>query len=271
MIDPQFILDLNHELLIDNFAGGTHHAVLAASVIRHFGQSVGQGVEAPAPTVMGGGQGKTGLLAAHLTRFNTGAVGSDLDAPIPTILAGSHSLETHGGAASVHGVVAASVAAYYGSEADGQGMGEPMRTATTKARLGHVESLAVPCMSPEQEAGALAVATFLRAHGVEFEGEYATVAGYVIVDIGMRMLTPRELFLAQGFPPDYVIDKAWHIGPRGEIVEQTLTKEQQIRMCGNSVCPPVAEALVRANVPELILNRTEGKRRRRAGRALVAV
>lgn len=97
------------------------------------------------------------------------------------------------------------------------------------------------------------VAKFLRAHGVEFEGEFATVAGYIIVDIGMRMLTPRELYRAQGFPEEYVIDHATLYDPlTGLTTTRALTKEEQIRMCGNSVCPPVAAALVAANVPELI-------------------
>lgn len=59
----------------------------------------------------------------------------------------------------------------------------------------------------------------------------------------MRMLQPRELFRAQGFTDRYVIDR----GARGEV----LTKTAQIRLCGNSVCPPLAAALVRANVGEL--------------------
>lgn len=66
---------------------------------------------------------------------------------------------------------------------------------------------------------------------------------YVIVDIGMRMLTPRELFRAQGFDDRYRIDPA---GPSGK----PLTKTAQIRMCGNSVPPPVVEALLRSNVME---------------------
>ena len=72
-----------------------------------------------------------------------------------------------------------------------------------------------------------------------------TVKGvdYQIVDIGLRMLTPRELFNAQGFPSDYIIDvdadgKAY---PRGE----------QVARCGNAVCPPIPAALVRANLPEI--------------------
>jgi DNA (cytosine-5)-methyltransferase 1 len=73
------------------------------------------------------------------------------------------------------------------------------------------------------------------------------VAGepYAIVDIGMRMLSPRELFRAQGFPNDYVIDR----GGDGRV----LTKTAQVRMCGNSVCPPMAEAYVRANYSEHVV------------------
>ena len=73
-----------------------------------------------------------------------------------------------------------------------------------------------------------------------------TIGGeqYVIVDIGMRMLTPRELFNAQGFPPDYIIDRDANGLP--------ITKTAQVAKCGNSVCPPLAEALVRAQFAELI-------------------
>lgn len=151
-------------------------------------------------------------------------------------------------------LVAASAVAFYGSEADGQPVDDPARTITAKARMGLVQSALAHSLTPAQLTGALRVAKFLRAYGVQFEGEFATVAGHVIIDIGMRMLTPRELFRAQGFDDDYVIDTAW-IKDRetGEVREVKLTKEQQIRMCGNSVCPPVLEALVRANVPELIV------------------
>ena len=70
---------------------------------------------------------------------------------------------------------------------------------------------------------------------------------YRTVDIGMRMLTPRELFRAQGSPDDYVIAPLYNGRP--------LTKTAQIRMCGNSVCPDAAEALVRANIAALDSNR----------------
>lgn len=73
---------------------------------------------------------------------------------------------------------------------------------------------------------------------VEIDGQT-----YAITDIGMRMLIPREQFRAQGFPDSYIIDLA----PDG----RAMTKTEQTRMCGNSVCPPLAEALVRANCSTL--------------------
>ena len=81
--------------------------------------------------------------------------------------------------------------------------------------------------------------TLTRKHrlGIVTVGEL----DYRIVDIGMRMLTPRELFRTQSFPDDYIIEPLYKGKP--------LTKTAQIRMSGNSVCPDAAEALVRANVP----------------------
>ena len=72
---------------------------------------------------------------------------------------------------------------------------------------------------------------------------------YYICDIGLRMLTPRELFLAQGFPPDYVIDIEKMTGKK-------YSKAKQVARCGNSVCPPVATALVAANLAELAVKKT---------------
>lgn len=66
---------------------------------------------------------------------------------------------------------------------------------------------------------------------------------YFISDIGMRMLEPRELFNAQDFPGDYIIDR----DEKGN----RLSKAAQVARCGNAVPPPFAEHLVRANLPEL--------------------
>lgn len=128
-----------------------------------------------------------------------------------------------------HAVVAAFLQSYYGAE-NRQDLREPLRTIPTHDRFSLVT--------------------------VTIEGE-----PYVITDIAMRMLTPRELYRAQGFPDSYVIDR----GADG----RRLTKTEQVRMVGNSVCPQVAAALVRANVPELIA-RDDVRLSPRRKRAMIA-
>ncbi len=252
-------------------AGGTHHGLFAASIVREFGQSVGQPADAPAPTVLPAGQGKTRVLACYLAQHNGGevghqTVGHDARDPFSTISQKG----------SQQQVVVANLGAYYGTDQDVR-LDQPGHTVTTKDRFPLVESTLVSPMTADQIAGALRVAAFLRAHGVVFEGTYATVDGYVIVDIGMRMLTPRELFRAQGFSDGYVIDRAWVVDTHtGNIEEIRLTKEQQIRMCGNSVCPQVMRDIVRCNVPELgVWKRGEQKKLRArltgVGKAVVSL
>lgn len=116
-----------------------------------------------------------------------------------------------------HALVTAFLMKYYGHGV-GQSLDEPLHTISTRDRFGLV-----------------------------------TVKGqdYKIVDIGMRMLQPHELFLAQGFPKSYVIDKD-HEGKR-------YPKTQQVARVGNSVPPPFAEAIVRANLPELCVKKYEYK------------
>lgn len=107
-----------------------------------------------------------------------------------------------------HSLVQAFLTAYYGSDQDTP-LHDPLHTVTTKPRF-----------------------ALVTVNGVPHE----------ITDIGMRMLQPRELYRAQGFPDAYQIER----GADG----RTLSKAAQVRMCGNSVCPPLAQALVRANYAE---------------------
>ena len=107
-------------------------------------------------------------------------------------------------------LVTAFLSVYYGNEREGQAITEPMRTIVSKDRFGLVK----------------------------VEGK-----NYKISDIGFRMLQPRELFTGQGFGKDYII--AHGTDEHGNTVN--LTKSEQTRMAGNSVCPPLAEALVRVN------------------------
>lgn len=82
-----------------------------------------------------------------------------------------------------------------------------------------------------------------------------TIAGvdYQIVDIGLRMLEPKELYGCQGFPEDYIIDH--------DYTGKDYSRSEQVKKCGNVVCPPISAALVRANLPELcVAERTPNMR-----------
>lgn len=78
------------------------------------------------------------------------------------------------------------------------------------------------------------------------------VGGYVLVDITLRMLVPRELARAQGFGDDYVIERGLFEVSPGRYEERPITKTDQVRLIGNSVCPEEAEALVGANNADVI-------------------
>ena len=116
------------------------------------------------------------------------------------------------------GLVAAFLTKYYGN-GEGQAVDSPCHTLTTRDRFGVVT--------------------------VNIQGQT-----YAITDIGMRMLTPREQFRAQGFPDSYIIDRC----PDGSAIPKT----HQTQKCGNSVPPPVVKALVEANCPDLF-NEAKGK------------
>lgn len=219
-------------------AGGTkHHAVMA--FMQKFAQN-GKGSDPgdPLHTVMAGAP-RHAVICAHIEQANGGPNNENLagraaNDPLSTVATSgsqqrvvtSNLLKLRGtcrdgqptdeplhtiSAGGTHmAEVRAFLIKYYGNEPDGSGLSSPLGTVTVNDRFGLVT--------------------------VMVEGEE-----YVIVDIGMRMLTPRELFNAQGFPPDYIIEHDAHGLP--------ITKTAQVAKCGNSVCPPIAEALVRAQFP----------------------
>jgi DNA (cytosine-5)-methyltransferase 1 len=221
------------------------HAVVAAYLAQHnggFNTNPGHGADEPSSTISAKGSQQQ-LVTASIVGFygNESDIGQSINEAFRTQMTKEK-----------FGVMSGALVAYYGNDKDGQALDEPCRTVTTKERFGFVEAHGVGVMTLRQYLGARRVAKFLREHGVEFEGEFATVGGFVIWDLGMRMLAARELFRAQGFSDSYVIDRAWLIHPQtGEIKVVELTKTEQVRMCGNSVSPPVAEALVAANSADL--------------------
>ncbi|PJE26497.1 DNA (cytosine-5)-methyltransferase 1 [Pseudooceanicola antarcticus] len=226
------------------------NAVLLPTLIQTgYGERPGQAPRAldlgkPLGTIVAGGA-KHATVAAFLAQHNGGPrmgthTGHDARDPLSTVAAsGSHQTP-----------VAAFFAKYYGT-GDGARTDAPCHTITVKDRMAHMQAaLQAPPFTAAHEARAREVASFLRAHGAWDGGDLVTldIAGtrYVIADIGMRMLTPRELFTAQGFPRDYVIEGVWE--SRGaDWAWTSLAKKTQVSCVGNSVCPPVAAALVGAN------------------------
>ncbi|MGV6394023.1 DNA cytosine methyltransferase [Pseudomonas caspiana] len=195
-------------------ASGGKYAVATANLVHLRGNCDARDVAEPLHTISAGGQ-HHGLVTAFMERQFGNSVGQHLDEPAPTITAGG------GGKSSVVSLrlspeheagalrVAAFLISYYGTD-NVSGCDTPSPTITTKDRLGLVTVL---------------------------------VKGtpYVIVDICLRMIKPPELYRAQGFPRDYVID----YGADG--VPFTIT--QKVHMCGNSVSPPPMAALAKANDP----------------------
>ena len=217
------------------------HALVSAFLAKHYTGVVGSDMADPLGTVttvdhhslvaasmihLGHGEGKDGkkrfshgirsLTDPLNTITATGAPGAIVTAHMVTIdnksSSGGHTAATAPLPTTTtenrHAAVQAFLIKYYGTDQDPR-LSEPMHTVPTRDRFGLV-----------------------TVHGEE----------YAIVDIGLRMLTPRELYRAQGFPESYAIDH----GADG----RPLTKTAQVRMCGNSVCPPLSQAIVAANYTE---------------------
>jgi len=218
-------------------------SLAAVYLAQHNTDMVGHAAEEPVSTIVQKGCTQSVVAASLINMKGSARADSAAQEPVPTICS-----------STVHAaVVAPFMQKYYGT-GDGQRMDDPCHTVTVKDRLGFVEAalgpelVEGPPLTESQLGRAHQVASFLRAHGFwddERELVTVTIAGveFVIVDIGMRMLTPRELFSAQGFPPDYIIELD-HDG-------RPLSKSEQIACCGNSVSPPLAAALVGANCPQL--------------------
>ncbi|MDK2126467.1 DNA cytosine methyltransferase [Parachitinimonas caeni] len=216
-------------------------------------------------TASGGGQA---LATAFLAQMNGGfneTPGHDTRRPFSTI--------TNTG--SQQQLVTAFMTSYYTDESNrARDANDPLATITTENRIGLVECT----LSPEHQAGAESVAAFLMRYYGE-GGQWGdlrepmatittkdrlalvtvTIKGmpYVIVDITLRMLAPAELYRGQGFPIGYRITTG-HDGRK-------FTISQQVHMCGNSVSPPPAMALIRANCMDLAAwTHRELKQRERA-------
>ena len=213
------------------------HCLIAPTLIQYHSETVsgevrGQNLEEPIMTV--DGSNRYGMVSAFIQKYFDGGYtgsGAEMVNPLPTITAVDHNsictahliqMNNHCDGRDItnpiptitagdghFGEVRAFLIKYYG-QGTGQEIKEPLDTVTANDRFGLV-----------------------------------TIAGvdYVIVDIGLRMLEPKELYGCQGFPDDYIIDRDYTGKP--------YPRSEQVRRCGNAVCPPIPAALVRANLPEL--------------------
>lgn len=234
---------------IGTVVGSGKHAVAAVYMAQHNNTSAdSRSADAPLSTVTNTGS-QQAVVAAHVTKFRNGATGCDMTTPIPTITSGGKMARP--GGANPLGVVSSHMIKLRGTCKDGQPVTEPAPTITAGGNhIGEVRAFLMKyygtgegqvCTDP------LGTVTSKERFGlVTIRGEQ-----YQIVDIGMRMLTPRELYAAQGFPADYKIGDRESDGFK-------FSKSQQVAKCGNSVCPPLAAAIVRANVQSSSLYQQQG-------------
>lgn len=200
-------------------AGGIKHAVAAAHLVKFRFDATGAPADAPMSTVTNSGSQQQ-LVTAHLLHLRGNCDARAADEPLHTVSAGGqhHGLLTAEMVASsltpeqLEGAtwVASFLMKYHGTGENILALDQPLSTVTTKDRLALVTV-------------------------------WISGSPYVIVDIRLRMLKPRELYRAQGFPDSYIIERG-HNGQR-------FTLSQQVHMCGNSVSPNTMAAYARANDP----------------------
>lgn len=227
---------------------GNRNYLCAPSLVQYHseqgkGEVRGQEIGKPIMTI--DGSPRYAMSACYPTKYFSGArqAGASLTEPAPTVTAIDHSA-----------LAAANLLHYYGGADHASRVDSPLPTVTTLPRH-YIVKTYLQKIDAAQDFGNWAhVREILNKYAgysiaadeifiVEIDGER-----YFISDIGMRMLKARELMLAQGFPPDYIIDIESHIGKR-------YSEAKQIARMGNAVCPPVAEALVRANCAEIASQR----------------
>lgn len=229
---------------IHTITTGNQQCLISPTLIQYHSETSkdevrGQSIEDPIMTV--DSSNRYGLVTSFLHKYYDGGytgAGDSLTNPLPTVTSWDHNsmcavnliqMNNHCDGRNVKdpiptitagdghfGEVRAFLIKYYG-QGTGQDVKEPLDTVTSRDRFGLV-----------------------TINGTD----------YKIVDIGLRMLEPRELYGCQGFPDDYIIDH--------DYTGKKYPRSEQVRRCGNAVCPPIPAALVRANLPELCVAKRTG-------------
>lgn len=177
-----------------------------------------------------------GIAEPYLIQYHSETSGSEvrgqyIKEPVMTVDASNR-----------YGLVTSFISKFYKS-GTGQDCREPLHTITTSA--GHFGEVRAFLIKYYGQGTGQDIKDPLDTVTAQDRFGLVTVNGvdYQIVDIGLRMLEPRELYGCQGFPDDYIIDR--------DYTGKEYPRSEQVRRCGNAVCPPIPAALVKANLPEL--------------------
>lgn len=207
---------------------------LAPCVMCNNENNVGASVESPLPTITTGNRNfvvAPTLIQYHSETSGREVRGQTLEEPIMTVDGSNR-----------YGLVTSFLSKFYKS-GTGQDIREPLHTVTcSPGHFGEVRAFLIKYYGQgtgQDIKEPLDTVTARDRFGL------VTIQGvdYQIVDIGLRMLEPKELYGCQGFPDDYIIDR--------DYTGKTYSRSEQVKRCGNAVCPPIPAALVRANLPEL--------------------
>lgn len=222
---------------IHTITTGNQQCLISPTLIQYHSETSKDGVRGQAikdPIMTVDSSNRYGLVASFLHKYYDGGykgAGETVENPLPTVTAWDH-----------NSVVTANLI-QMNNHCDGKDIRQPLPTIT--AGDGHFG-----------EVRAFLIKYYGQGTGQDIEQPLDTVTArdrfglvtiegvdYQIVDIGLRMLEPRELYGCQGFPEDYIIDH--------DYTGKTYPRSEQVRRCGNAVCPPIPAALVRANLSEL--------------------
>lgn len=212
------------------------YGLMVATMTKYYGSDRhGQDIQEPLHTVTA--KDREGVTVAHLSEYHGASVGMGVDQPVPTILSKDH-----------QAVQMAHMVKLKGDNLGSQ-VTDPVQTITAGGGHHGVVCTTVVKADPGVELGHWPeIRQMLNEYcGYKLGENEVLLVGimggwYVLVDIGLRMLVPWELYRANGFPGDYIIDH--------DYTGKEYKKDKQVARCGNAVPPPFATALVRANFPE---------------------
>ena len=211
------------------------YGLTCANLVEYYGNGNPLDVSQPMHTVTA--HDREAVVSAHIQKYFGGVVGVEASGPLPTVTTADH-----------NALCSAHVVKFKGQEL-GQHPTDTLNTITAQGNE-YAQCNAVLAKAGGHDLGhwpeiRALLNQYCGYHLADDEVILLVIFGvaYYIADITLRMLTPRELYNAMGFPPDYIIDY--------DYTGNKYPKNEQVARCGNAVCPPLAEAMVRANMPDM--------------------